>query len=173
MALRKAETLVDAALSNPPWFLAENQDCGVEREEGSFSAAPVAQNEFSSTSAMANQTQGQVQQGYSASLRDATRTLLVEKSVSGVEVKTVNEGEGCAVSVPNAEKWSHEAIVARSNMRPERMQKLKLAANSSFDFLQECWNDDPALVSAIKKLQAKFPQWNNSTYGSYEVHPQI
>ncbi|MCC5654717.1 hypothetical protein LC609_34105 [Nostoc sp. XA013] len=51
------------------------------------------------------------------------------------------------------EKWSNEAIVARSNLRPERMQKLKVAANSGqnlgFDFLQECWNDDPALQIVI------------------------
>ncbi|MHC5768442.1 MAG: hypothetical protein ACYTXI_23030 [Nostoc sp.] len=54
MALRKAETLVDAALSNPATqgdaartLLAENQDCGVEPRDchgGAFSAAPVAQN---------------------------------------------------------------------------------------------------------------------------------
>ncbi|MBD2563828.1 hypothetical protein H6G95_25095 [Nostoc linckia FACHB-391] len=48
-------------------------------------------------------------------------------------------------------------------MRPERMQKLKVAANSGqnpgFDFLQECWNADPALVIMIKKLLVKFPQW--------------
>ncbi|MBW4565894.1 MAG: hypothetical protein KME32_33400 [Mojavia pulchra JT2-VF2] len=48
-------------------------------------------------------------------------------------------------------------------MRPERMQKLKVAANSGqnpgFGFLLSCWNDDPALVIAIKKLLVKFPQW--------------
>ncbi|MBD2247991.1 hypothetical protein [Nostoc sp. FACHB-888] len=89
--------------------------------------------------------------------------LLVENSVSGVEVKAVDEGESSAAPVTSAEKWSHEAIVARSNARPERMQKLKVAANSGqnpgFDFLQECWNDDPALQIVIKKLLAKFPQW--------------
>ncbi|MBD6621048.1 hypothetical protein FNW02_36325 [Komarekiella sp. 'clone 1'] len=31
--------------------------------------------------------------------------------------------------------------------------------NPGFDFLQECWNDDPALQIVIKKLLAKFPQW--------------
>ena len=50
--------------------------------------------------------------------------------------------------MPNPEKWSHESIVARSNMRPERMQKLKVAGNSgqnpALGFLQECWADDPA-----------------------------
>ncbi|MCW5318840.1 hypothetical protein GTQ43_35875 [Nostoc sp. KVJ3] len=43
------------------------------------------------------------------------------------------------------------------------MQKLKVAANSlqnpGFDFLQECWNDDPAFQIAIKELLVKFPQW--------------
>ncbi|MBE8992661.1 hypothetical protein IQ275_37245 [Nostoc sp. LEGE 12450] len=151
--------LVDAAQSNPASLLAENQNCGVEAvvsHEGTCSAAPVAQNEKSLNSAIANQTQGQVEAGNLAS-------LLVENSVSGGEVKTVYEGESSAVSVPQPEKWSHEAIVVRSNMRPERMQKLKLAENSGqnpgFDFLQECWNDDPALQIVIKKLLAKFPQW--------------
>ncbi|MFS0518992.1 hypothetical protein ACEYW6_30450 [Nostoc sp. UIC 10607] len=64
--------------------------------------------------------------------------------------------------MPNPEKWSHEAIVARANVRPERMQKLKVAANSGqnpgLGFLQECW-DDPGLVIMIKKLLVKFPQW--------------
>jgi hypothetical protein len=151
--------LVDAAPSQSTLLLGENQDCGDEptiSHEGTCSAAPVVQNDFSSSSAIANQTQGQVRQGYSA-------TLSGENRVSGVEIKTVDEGESSAVSATNAEKWSHEAIVARSNLRPERMQKLKLAANSGqnpgFDFLQECWSDDPALQIVIKKLLVKFPQW--------------
>ncbi|MBN3875383.1 MULTISPECIES: hypothetical protein [unclassified Nostoc] len=80
-----------------------------------------------------------------------------------MEVKAVDEGTCSAAPVPSAEKWSHEAIVARSNVRPERMRKLKVVANSGqnpgFDFLQECWNDDSVLVIVIKKLVAKFPQW--------------
>ncbi|WP_243458647.1 hypothetical protein [Nostoc sp. UIC 10630] len=104
--------------------------------------------------AIANQTQGQVEQGYSA-------TLLVENSVSGEEVKAIHEGESSAA--PVTEKWSHEAIVARSNMRQSRMQKLQVAANSGqnpgFEYLQECWNDDPALQIVSKKLLVKFPQW--------------
>jgi hypothetical protein len=90
--------------------------------------------------------------------------LLVENSVSGIEIKANHEGTFSAAFVPNSEKWSHEAIVARSNLRPERMQKLKFAANSGqnpgFDFLQECWDDDPALQIVIKKLLAKFPRWD-------------
>ncbi|WP_292876370.1 hypothetical protein [Nostoc sp. NMS1] len=106
--------------------------------------------------AIANQTLEQVEQGNPTS-------LLVENSVSGVEVKADHEGTCSAAPVPNPEKWSHEAIVARSNMRPVRREKLNRAANSGenpgFDFLQECWNDDPALQIVIKKLLAKFPQW--------------
>ncbi len=150
---------MDAVQINPAPLLAENQDCGDKPKdcyEGTFSAASLAQNEFSLDSAIANQTLGQEKQGYSA-------TLLVENSVLGVEVKADHEGESSAASVPNSGKWSHEAIVARSNMRPERMQKLKVAANSGqnpgFEYLQECWNDDPALQIVIKKLLAKFPQW--------------
>ncbi|WP_242054420.1 hypothetical protein [Nostoc sp. FACHB-888] len=86
-----------------------------------------------------------------------------ENQVSGVEVKAVDKDESSATPAPSSEKWSHEAIVARSNLRPERMQKLKVAANSGqnpgFDFLQECWNDDPTLQIVIKKLLAKFLQW--------------
>jgi hypothetical protein len=89
--------------------------------------------------------------------------LLVENSVSGVEVKGTHEGENSAAPVPNPEKWSHEAIVARSNLRPVRREKLNRAVNSGenpgFKFLQECWSDDPALQIVIKKLLAKFPQW--------------
>ncbi|MHC5915305.1 MAG: hypothetical protein ACYTXE_30910, partial [Nostoc sp.] len=106
--------------------------------------------------AIANQTPELVEQDHSA-------TLLVENSVSGVEIKADHEGESSTVPVANPEKGSHEAIVARSNMRPVRREKLNRAANSGdnpgFDFLQECWNDDPALQIVIKKLLAKFPQW--------------
>ncbi|MCC5669324.1 hypothetical protein LC653_37185 [Nostoc sp. CHAB 5784] len=89
--------------------------------------------------------------------------LMAENSVSGIAVKADHEGESSAAPVPQSEKWSHEAIVARSNMRPERMQKLKVAANlgenPGFEYLQECWDDDPALRIVIKKLLVKFPQW--------------
>ncbi|MEH1779730.1 MAG: hypothetical protein V7L26_11555 [Nostoc sp.] len=90
--------------------------------------------------------------------------LMTENSVSGGEVKTVHEGKRSAAPVPSAEKWSHEAIVARANMRPVRREKLNRAANSgdnpSFDFLQECWSDEPALQIVIKKMLVKFPHWD-------------
>ncbi|MEH2294023.1 hypothetical protein [Nostoc sp.] len=158
--------LVEAAPSQSTSLLAENQDCGVDPKDrhvraaslrvGTCSAAPLAQNEFCLSLAIANQTQGQVEQGNPTS-------LLVENSVSGGETKAVNEGESSAAPLTSAEKWSHEAIVARSNMRPVRREKLNRATNSGdnpgFDFLQECWNDDPALQIVIKKLLVKFPQW--------------
>ncbi|ODH02974.1 hypothetical protein A4S05_21740 [Nostoc sp. KVJ20] len=149
--------LVDDAPSQSASLLAENQNCGIEAKgfhEGTCSAAPVAQNEKSLNSAIANQTLGQVEQGQSASFSG-------ENQVSVLEVKADHEGEGSAALV--TEKWSHEAIVARSNMRPGRREKLNRAANSGenpgFDFLQECWSDDPALQIVIKKLLAKYPQW--------------
>ncbi|MDZ8264639.1 hypothetical protein [Nostoc sp. ChiQUE01b] len=124
--------------------------------KGTCPTALPAEIEKPLTSVIANQTQRQVEAGNSAS-------LLPENSVSGGEVKAVDEGEGSAAPIPSAEKWSHEAIVARANARPERMQKLKVAGNSGqnpgFNFLQECWSNDPALQIVIKKLLAKFPQW--------------
>ncbi|MBD6620529.1 hypothetical protein FNW02_33325 [Komarekiella sp. 'clone 1'] len=151
-------------------LLAENLVFGDEDKvdhEGTCSAAPVAQNEFSDKEAIANQNQRQVEQGYSA-------TFTAENSVSGAEIKAVHEGESSAASVPNPEKWSHEAIVTRSNVRPERMQKLKVAGNSGqnpgFDFLHECWSDDPALQIVIKKLLAKFGQWGIACVDGVLVH---
>ncbi|MBD2536110.1 hypothetical protein H6G97_45070 [Nostoc flagelliforme FACHB-838] len=147
--------LVDAVQGESASLLAENQDCGVEPRdchEGTGSAAPPAQIEKSSTSAIADQK-------IEPSCPSAE--LMTENSVSGVEMKADHEGEGSAVLV--TEKWSHEAIVARANARPVRREKLNRAANSGenpgFDFLQECWNDDPALQIVIKKLLVKFPQW--------------
>ncbi|MEH1823039.1 MAG: hypothetical protein V7L31_28840 [Nostoc sp.] len=140
-------------------FGEEVEDCLVPcafRREGICSAAPVAQNEFSLNSAIAYKTERQVEQGNPTS-------LLVENSVLGGEAKAVDEGESSAASVSSAEKWSHEAIVARSNMRQSRMQKLKVAANSGqnprVEYLQECWDDDLALQIVIKKVLVKFPQW--------------
>ncbi|WP_392476085.1 hypothetical protein [Nostoc sp. C110] len=152
--------LVEAVPSQPAPLFAENQVSAVEAiypHEGACFTAPIAQNEKSLNSAIAHQTQEEVEQAFPTS-------LMAENSVSSGEVKAAHEGESFAAPAPSYEKWSYEAIVARSNMRPERMQKLKVASNSGenpgFDFLQECWNDDPALQIVIKKLLAKFPQWD-------------
>jgi hypothetical protein len=41
-------------------------------------------------------------------------------------------------------------------MRPERMQKLKVVTNSGqnpgLGFLQECWNDDPAIADCDQEI---------------------
>ncbi|WP_254625623.1 hypothetical protein [Nostoc sp. TCL240-02] len=121
---------------------------------GTCSAASLAQVEKSSTPVIADQK---------IKPSRPSADLMSENSVSGVGFKAVDEGESSAAPVPSAEKWSHEAIVARANLRPVRREKLNRAANSGenpgFDFLQECWNDDPALQIVIKKLLVKFPQW--------------
>ncbi|WP_242054100.1 hypothetical protein [Nostoc sp. FACHB-888] len=81
----ESASLRDAART----LLAEKQDCGEEVRdcsEGTCSAASPAQIEKSSTSAIANQTQRQVKQGYSAS-------LLVENSVSGLYVRSFKKGK--------------------------------------------------------------------------------
>ncbi|MDZ8227251.1 MULTISPECIES: hypothetical protein [unclassified Nostoc] len=90
-----------------------NEDLGDWSELGVLSVLSFLQQEFHrarlvqslANAAIANQTQEQVEQGNPTS-------LLVENSVSGGEVKAVDEGESSAVSVPNPEKWLHEAIVA-------------------------------------------------------------
>ncbi|WP_228038935.1 hypothetical protein [Nostoc sp. LEGE 12450] len=94
--------LVDAVQGESASLLAEKQDCGVEPKdchEGTFSAAPVAQNEKSLSSAMpaagvaiAYQTQEEVEAGNPT-------LLLVENSVSGVEVKATHEGTCSATPV--------------------------------------------------------------------------
>ncbi|MEH1865354.1 MAG: hypothetical protein V7K69_10115 [Nostoc sp.] len=219
-------TLADAVQGESALLLAEKQDCGVEPRdcyEGTGSAAPVAQNEFSLNSAIADQPQGQVEQSNTASLSG-------ENQVSGVEPKDCHEGICSAApvslnqsdifewldranvgecpplwviqylldskyyasmraSISKFEKqWNisvvnyqvqkssealftavrgaslREDIAMRSQARLLRMEKLKMASlvgeNPGFDFLQQCWNDDPALQIVIKKLLAKFPQWD-------------
>ncbi|WP_242054415.1 hypothetical protein [Nostoc sp. FACHB-888] len=54
-------------------------------------------------------------------------------------------------------------------MRPERMQKLKVAGNSGqnpgFDFLQECWNDDPAKADCDQKTIGEVSAMGNCLRG--------
>ncbi|MBD2731174.1 hypothetical protein H6G96_33875 [Nostoc sp. FACHB-892] len=87
--------LVDNAPSNPASLLAENQLSGVEAiypHEDTYSAAPVAKNEFSLNSAIADQPQGQVEQSNSAS-------LLTEDQDCGVEARDCHEGACSAAPV--------------------------------------------------------------------------
>ncbi|MFB2769810.1 hypothetical protein ACE1AT_11055 [Pelatocladus sp. BLCC-F211] len=87
-----------------------------------------------------------------------------KNQVTSEEAKSPHEDISSAPPPePNFEKWSDEAIAARSKARPVRMEKLKLAQSSGqnpgFEYLKECWDDDPALQIVIKKLLAKFPGW--------------
>ncbi|MDZ8104738.1 MAG: hypothetical protein RM338_03820 [Nostoc sp. DedQUE12a] len=79
------------------------------------------------------------------------------------EVKESPNSESSVPPVPKPHPWSQEGIAARSKARPLRMNKLKMAGvsgqNPGFEFLQECWDDDPSLQILVKKLLAKFPQW--------------
>ncbi|MHC5860959.1 hypothetical protein [Nostoc sp.] len=54
-------------------------------------------------------------------------------------------------------------------MRPEGMQKLKLAGNSGenpgFDFLQECWNDDPAKAACDQEVTGEVSPVGNCDRG--------
>ncbi|MEJ6485264.1 hypothetical protein N0Y54_28795 [Nostoc punctiforme UO1] len=108
--------------------------------------------------------------------QDEYTSLLAENQDCGVEPAISHEGTCSAAPATSAEKWSHEAIVARANVRPERMQKLKVAANSGqnpgFEYLLSCWSDDPALQIVIKKLLAKCPQWGIAIVDGVLVEPQ-
>ncbi|MBN3923117.1 hypothetical protein [Nostoc sp. NMS4] len=86
-------TLVETAPSQPAPLLTENQDCGVEAifpHEDTCSAAPVAQNEFSSSLAIAHQK---------IELSRPSASLLAENLVSGDEDKVNHEGTCSAAPV--------------------------------------------------------------------------
>ncbi|WP_258169881.1 hypothetical protein [Nostoc sp. 'Peltigera membranacea cyanobiont' N6] len=86
-------TLVDAVLSQLAPLLAEKQDYGVEAavsHEGACSAAPVAQNEFSSSLAIAHQK---------TEPSRPSASLLAEKQDYGVEAAVSHEGTYSAAPV--------------------------------------------------------------------------
>jgi hypothetical protein len=174
-------TLVDDVPSQSASLVKKNQDLGDEprtSHEDHSSAAPVVLN-FENPS----QPQDQAQQSQSASLAEKNQDLgdeaiaPHEDTVSAVptvsetspstslsqEPKAHHEGVCAVTSDSNPEKWSYEAVVERSRVRPWRMEKLKMAEqlreNPGNEFLMECWEDDPALRIVIKKLVAKCPQW--------------
>ncbi|MBD2440587.1 hypothetical protein [Nostoc sp. FACHB-110] len=146
--------------------------------EDTFSAAPVALNLEN-----LNQPQNQAQPSLSASLvaknedlgdqaiARSEDTVSVAPAVpenshsapSSQEPKALHDGVCAVAADSDPEKWSYEAVVERSRIRPWRMNKLKMAEqwreNPGDDFLMECWADDPALRIVIKKLVAKCPQW--------------
>ncbi|BBD70414.1 hypothetical protein NIES4072_67800 [Nostoc commune NIES-4072] len=165
-------------------LLAENLVSGDEDKvdhEGNCSAAPVAQNEFSLDSAIANQAPVSLNQSEIFEWLDRANVgecpplwviqyLLDSKYYASMRASITKFEKQWNISVVNYQvQKSSEAlftakdIAMRSQARLLRMEKLKMASqvgeNPGFDFLQECWRDDPALQIVIKKLLGKFPQW--------------
>ncbi|MBD2441616.1 hypothetical protein H6G69_33405, partial [Nostoc sp. FACHB-110] len=150
----------------------------IAHHKDNFSAAPVAAN-----SENLSQPQNQVQPSLSTSLIVKNQDLDDEQGVSyedtfsaapavpennhsapsSQEPKAHSEGVCAVTADSDPEKWSYEAVVERSRIRPWRMEKLKIAEqwreNPGDDFLMECWADDPALRIVIKKLVIKCPHW--------------
>ncbi|MBD2491381.1 hypothetical protein [Aulosira sp. FACHB-615] len=169
-------TLVDDVPSQSVSLTEKNQDLGDEpgaSYEDHSSAAPVALNLEN-----LNQPKNQAQPSLSASLlekkqelsddaiarhEDTVSAASAESNLPAQEPKVHNEGVCAVAADSDPEKWSYEAVVERSRIRPWRMEKLKMAEqwreNPGDDFLMECWQDDPALRIMIKKLVAKCPQW--------------
>ncbi|MFW9262016.1 hypothetical protein [Nostoc sp. CALU 546] len=161
------QTQGQAEVGNPASLLVENQDCGVEVRdchEGICSAAPVSlnQNEIFEWLDRANSgecpplwvIQYLLDSKYYASIRATISKFEKQWNISVVNYQVQESSEAL---------FTTEDIAMRSQARLLRMEKLKMASqfreNPGFDFLQQCWNDDPALQIAIKKLVAKFPQW--------------
>ncbi|MHC0068495.1 hypothetical protein ACWATR_37465, partial [Nostoc sp. UIC 10890] len=98
---------------------------------------------------------------YYASMRASISKFEKQWNISVVNYQVQKSNEELFTTVRGASR--REDIAMRSKARLLRMEKLKMASlggqNPGFDFLQECWNDDPALQIVIKKLLAKFPQW--------------
>nr|MDZ8283316.1 hypothetical protein [Nostoc sp. ChiSLP01] len=86
-------------------------------------------------------------------------TITVAPAISNLpaqEPKAYSEGV-CAVSADfDPEKWSYEAVVERSRVRPWRMEKLKMAEqwreNPGIDFPMKCWQDDPASEDCDREI---------------------
>ncbi|MCC5633571.1 hypothetical protein LC613_39670 [Nostoc sphaeroides CHAB 2801] len=118
---------MDSTQSESASLLAENQDCDVEAvvsHEGACSAAPVSQNEFSSKKAIANQIQGQVEQGQSAFLPG-------ENQVSDVEMKADHKGTGSGASPAQIEKSSTSAIANQTQEEAEASNPASLLVENS------------------------------------------
>ncbi|MEH1780227.1 MAG: hypothetical protein V7L26_14115 [Nostoc sp.] len=174
-------TLVDDAPSQPAPKRTENQDCGVEvrdchvraasRREGICSAvASIAEEEKELTQSEIFEWLDRADVGecpplwviqylldskYYASMRATLSKFEKRWNVSVVNYQVQKSSEAMPQAVNHA---------ARSKVKSLRMEKLKMALmvggeKPDFDFLQECWNDDPALRIIIKQMIAKYPVW--------------
>ncbi|MBC1280477.1 hypothetical protein GNF10_32195 [Nostoc sp. UCD121] len=148
-------------------LLAENLVSGDEDKvdhEGTCSAAPVSLNQSEIFEWLDRANVGEcpplwviqylLDSKYYASIRATIGKFEKQWNISVVNYQVQKSSEAL---------FTTEDIAIRSKVRLLRMEKLKMASlvgeNPGFDFLQECWNDDPALQIVIKKLLAKFPQW--------------
>ncbi|UKP00984.1 hypothetical protein [Nostoc sp. UHCC 0870] len=123
-------TLVDAVQSQSATLVGENEDLGGEA--------------------------GNCREGLCSAAPVAS-----SDETSGDEDKADYVDQSSAPLQPD--KWSSESIAARLKARSWRMEKLKMAGvlreKPDFEFLLECWADDPALQIVIKGLVQKCPQW--------------
>ncbi|PHJ69181.1 hypothetical protein VF14_03350 [Nostoc linckia z18] len=97
---------------------------------------------------------------YYFSMRDSLTKFGQQWNVSVVNYQVQKSSEAGSMVANNFTK---------SQVRPARIHKLKLAQtlgeNPGFEYLKECWDDDPALRIVIKKLVAKFPEWGFTIAG--------
>jgi hypothetical protein len=160
--------LVDAASSQPAMFAAESQNSGVEvrdchEGESCAGTEELTQSEIFEWLDRADVgecpplwvIQYLLDSKYYASMRATLSKFEKRWNVSVVNYQVQKLSEAMPTTVNHA---------ARSKARPLRMEKLKMALmvggdKPDFDFLQECWNDDPALRIIIKQMIAKYPAW--------------
>jgi hypothetical protein len=148
-------------------LLAENLVSGDEDKvdhEGTCSAAPVSLNQSEIFEWLDRANLGEcpplwviqylLDSKYYASMRATISKFEKQWNLSVVNYQVQKSSEAL---------FTAKDIAIRSKARLLRMEKLKMASlvgqNLGFDFLQECWNDDPALQIVIKKLLVKFPEW--------------
>ncbi|WP_206758396.1 hypothetical protein [Nostoc linckia] len=155
-------------------LLAENLVSGDEDRvdhEGTSSAVPVSLNQSEIFEWLDRANVGEcpplwviqylLDSKYYASMRATISKFEKQWNISVINYQVQKSSEALFTTVRGASR--REDIAIRSKARLLRMEKLKMASlvgeNPGFDFLQQCWNDDPALQIVIKKLLAKFPQW--------------
>ncbi|WP_179064055.1 hypothetical protein [Nostoc sp. C052] len=145
--------------SNSASLSGENQVSGFEPKdcnEGTCSAAPVSLNQSEIFEWLDRANVGEcpplwviqylLDSKYYASMRATISKFEKQWNLSVINYQVQKSNEAL---------FTAEDIAMRSKARLLRMEKLKKASligeNPGFDFLQQCWNDDPALqiISAI------------------------
>ncbi|WP_190902128.1 hypothetical protein [Nostoc foliaceum] len=168
------QTQEEVEQNNSASLSGENQVSGFEPkdcDEGNCSAAPMSLNQSEIFEWLDRANVGEcpplwviqylLDSKYYASMRATISKFEKQWNISVINYQVQKSSEALFTTVRGASR--REDIAIRSKARLLRMEKLKMASlvgeNPGFDFLQQCWNDDPALQIVIKKLLAKFPQW--------------